>query len=58
MTCYLKMGLWQRLSVGMVKDVRVLTRTTLGEHGQRLAMASALRSRHSDHLHLIDSAIK
>ncbi|KAG7173289.1 Nuclear pore complex protein Nup133-like, partial [Homarus americanus] len=51
-------GLWQRLSVGVVDETRVLTRIVLAEHGERLAFATALRSKHNDHQHLIDAAIK
>lgn len=51
-------GLWQRLSVGVVNETRILTRIVLVEHGERLAFATALRTRHSDHQHLVDAAIK
>nr|XP_045599010.1 nuclear pore complex protein Nup133-like [Procambarus clarkii]XP_045599011.1 nuclear pore complex protein Nup133-like [Procambarus clarkii] len=51
-------GLWQRLSVGIVDETRVLTRIVLTEHGERLAFATALRTKYNDHQHLIDAAIR
>ncbi|KAK8723506.1 hypothetical protein OTU49_011745, partial [Cherax quadricarinatus] len=51
-------GLWQRLSVGVVEETRVLTRIVLTEHGEKLAFATALRTKHNDHQHLIDAAVK
>lgn len=54
-----QMGLWQRLSICSVEDGRrAVTRVILGEHGERLAFAAALRTRHPDHQHLMDSAIR
>lgn len=51
-------GLWQRLSVGIMDETRILTRVLLAEHGERLAFASALRTKHNDHQHLVDAAIR
>ncbi|XP_037787648.1 nuclear pore complex protein Nup133-like [Penaeus monodon] len=51
-------GLWQRLSVGQVEETRVLTRVLLAEHAEQLAFATSLRTRHNDHQHLIDAAIR
>lgn len=52
------MGLWQQLSVGLVRETRMATRTALAEHGQRLAFATTLRNLHNEHQDLVDSAIR
>lgn len=46
------------MSVGQVEETRVLTRVLLAEHAEQLAFATSLRTRHNDHQHLIDAAIR
>lgn len=51
-------GLWNRLTLSVVRDSTMATRLLLCEHAEKIEAAKALRNRHNDNAELVGRAIE